>query len=114
MSGPDAATDPGVLLDRIEARLAATRASLDSGEPGNLDGFEGEVALLRERLAALPAARAQGLRPRLLAVIDEIDRLSADFRSGLDRLGKELGQTGRRRQAVSAYSQGQQNKPGGR
>jgi hypothetical protein len=113
MTGP-APDDPAALLDRVEARLAAARNGLEGGALADLDGLDGEVAHLRDRLAALPGDQARPLRPRLIAVLDEIDRLSTDLRAGLDRLGRELGATGRRRQAVSAYSQGQQHKPGGR
>lgn len=109
-----ASDDPGALLDRIEARLAAVRNALEGGASGSLEGLDGDVARLRDLVATLPVDQARPLRPRLIAVLDETDRLGADLRAGLDRLGKELGATGRRRQAVSAYSQGQQHKPGGR
>ncbi|MEX2630679.1 MAG: hypothetical protein WD341_12140 [Tistlia sp.] len=102
------------LLDSIESRLTTARAALEAGHLGALEGLEADVALLGEQVAALPADRARQLRPRLIGVIDEVDRLSGDFRTGLDRLAKDLGETGRRRQAVSAYSQSQQTKPGGR
>ncbi|SMF68128.1 hypothetical protein SAMN06265365_12416 [Tistlia consotensis] len=105
-------------IDRIEARLAAARAALENDGTGDLEGLELEVSALSTDVAALPAQETTGLRPRLLALLDEINRLSADYRDGLERLARELGETGRRRQAVSAYHKGQRhkghgNKPGG-
>lgn len=105
---------PEAMIERIEGRLATARAALEAGEPSDLSTLEEEVARLRDAAAALPEGSGERLRPRLLALLDEIERLSAHYRDGLDRLGRELGESGRRRQAVSAYSQGPTNKPGGR
>lgn len=105
--------EPDARIDRIEARLAAARNALEAGAVADLDGLDNEVAALRDSLATLPAEQARPLRPRLLAVLDEIDRLAEGLRSGLDRIGRELGDSGRRRQAVSAYHNGQRGKPSG-
>lgn len=113
MSLPPASA-PEALIERIEGRLAAASAALEAGGLADLSALEQDVARLRADAAALPAGSGERLRPRLLGLLDEIDRLGARYRETLDRLGRELGDSGRRKRAVSAYSQGQQNKPGGR
>lgn len=106
-----AGTEPGPTIDRIEGRLAAARAALEGGGLTSLDGLEADVAALRDMAASLPRGSAERLQPRLLALLDEIDRLGGQLRAGLDQLGRELGDSGKRREAVSAYARSQGAKP---
>ncbi len=119
----NAPLDPAVetLVARLEARLAAAHAALAAGVPADLEGLDREMAALRDRAAGLPADAAAGLRPRLISLLEEIDRLTDEFRRGLDTVAQQIGESGRRRQAVSAYSQtpapgaaAKPGKPGGK
>lgn len=102
-----ASSEPDALLARIEGRLAAARAALEGDGLADLGGLDDDMAALRALAADLPAGRANRLQPRLLALLEEFDRLADRLRAGLDRLGRDLGQTGKRRQAFSAYARGQ-------
>ena len=105
------AAQPGALIERIEGRLAAARSALENGGDASLEGLEQDVASLRDLVSELPPGSGKTLRPRLLALLEEIDRLGEELRRGLDRVGRELGQTGKRRAAVSAYARSQGAKP---
>jgi hypothetical protein len=90
-------------LEGLTAVVAAARGVLAEGRAVDLAGLDGRIAGLCEGIRALPAPEAAGFRPRIIALLDEIDRLALDLDAHRAAVAKALGSLTLGRQAVAAY-----------
>ena len=86
----------GTALARAEAEVAA-------GNLIDLGPLEGCVADLCGRLSGLSSEDAESLRPRMLALFDDFDRLTRAIESRLEEVKGALGGTTSRKRAIGAY-----------
>ena len=87
----------------LEGMVARARGQIAEGGVLELQPLEERVQALCGRVSALPPAEGQRFKPALLALLDELTTFGGQIEAGLEALSRELGQTGRRRHAVTAY-----------
>lgn len=90
-------------LDAAAAIVAGARQVLADGRAVDLAGLDQRIAGLCEAARMLPEPAAGGLKPRLVALLDDVDRLAADVEAQRALLTKALGSLAARRHAVAAY-----------
>jgi hypothetical protein len=73
---PAVLTATAALADGVAATLRVTRALVDSNRAVDLAGFDGMVGLLCARALDLPPEQGRVLRPRLVALRDDLDALA--------------------------------------
>lgn len=88
--------------------MEAVRRHVRAGDPVELAPLESEIAGICTDIQALPQGHREAFRRPLVGLMSDLDDLAAQLRAGLERLGRQIGETGQRRQAVAAYG-----KPGG-
>ncbi len=98
-------------LRQLDRMVARSRAEMSSGETVDLDALEHKVQEVCGQLTALPADQARLYKSNLLALLDEIALLTGEIEARLETLAFHLGDTAKRRSAVSAY--GKSRLPGG-
>jgi hypothetical protein len=91
-------------LDGVMATVDAARRVLADGRAIDLMGLEARVAALCDTIGAQPESAASGYRPRLIALLDEVDRLRDDLEAQRAFLARELGTLAARRHAIVAYA----------
>jgi hypothetical protein len=91
-------------LTGISAIIAAARGMVKDGKAVNLQPLEAEMRRLCASIEVVPRADARNLEPRLLAVIDELDKLFSAITNKRDSLKNELQDISLRDRAVTAYS----------
>ncbi|HEY6335505.1 MAG TPA: hypothetical protein VI113_06420 [Alphaproteobacteria bacterium] len=91
-------------LDGVVATVDAARRVLADGRAVDLMGLEARVAALCDTIGAQPERVASHYRPRLIALLDEVDRLRSDLEVQRAILARELGTLAARRQAIGAYA----------
>lgn len=96
-------------LQTLATLVAAARAILGDGRAVDLAGFDRRVAALCQSVQSLGVKDAQLLKPGLIALIDDIERLKHDLLAQQEALGTELKRLGVGHKAASAY-----NRPSGR
>lgn len=106
--GPTVGRTAAILdhLERISGRMQAARQSLLSGEAVDLAPVEQEIQGLCGEIGALPEAERQAFRRPLVGLIGELEELGGLLRKGLEEVGRQLGESGQRRQALAAYGRG--------
>ncbi len=90
-------------LRQLDRMVARSRAEMAAGETVDLDALEHKVQEVCGRLTALPADQARLYKSNLLALLDEIALLTGEIEARLETLALDLGDTAKRRSAVSAY-----------
>jgi hypothetical protein len=106
VSGDGTAAAPDDLRRRLgEAAtlVAAGAEALDRGRLPQLEPLAPLIDGLTRELARLPGERGRALRPALLALLDEIARLTERLAAERARLGERLRGTGAHRRADAAY-----------
>ncbi|MEX2644149.1 MAG: hypothetical protein WD270_11890 [Acetobacterales bacterium] len=88
----------------IAGLIRRARRDLKGGTPVDLTGLDTTMAALCEAVVALPKEQADALKPRLIALKDELDDLETRLREGHEALGRELRQLSSRAQAMTAYA----------
>ncbi|MGB8273879.1 MAG: hypothetical protein WCF16_01260, partial [Alphaproteobacteria bacterium] len=88
------------------AVVAASRQALAQGSLVDLTGLEGEVSDICRQLTTMPAAEAARFKPPLVALADDLDRLTEDLARSHKALGEELGGVSARHKAAKAYAKG--------
>ena len=88
----------------IAGLIRRARHNLNGGTPVDLSGLDTTMAALCAAVVALPKEQAEALKPRLIALKDELDELETRLREGHDALGRELQQLSSRAQALTAYA----------
>ena len=94
----------------VEARLAHASAEATSAREALAAGASVELTALSEiveaacrEIATVPAADAQALRLRVVALYDELDRLAGALKHEHDSLKQALGDLRAQQRARSAY-----------
>lgn len=90
-------------LTRIDGLVARARNDLADGAVLDLAPLEGRVTQLCAGIASLPDERGRLFTPRLTALLADLDALGSEIKQGCDALSAELGKSGKRRDAMSAY-----------
>lgn len=93
-------------LSEAMDRVAAARRLLANGYSVDLKGLDLEVARLCEAINATPPAERGPLKPALIAMTDELDKLGADLRTHRDTLTGEIRSLNRGSEAAKAYAKG--------
>jgi hypothetical protein len=91
-------------LSGMSAIIAAARGMVNDGKAVNLQPLEAEMRRLCASIEVVPRADARNLEPRLLALIDELDKLFSAITRKRDSLKNELKDISLRDRAVSAYT----------
>ena len=97
--GGDAVTTWDEVAADLESRLAAAEAGLAAGTEPETELFDAPV----DRPATAPGAAEQA---RLEAIVRRIAAIQEQVRRELTRIGGELADSGRKREAGSAYRRG--------
>ena len=90
-------------IEAVRGRLAAAKVQADAGAVVELGGLEDRVARLAAALGALSPAEAGGFKPRLLALLDDIDRLAAAMTAHHRALKDALSGISEHKRAATAY-----------
>jgi hypothetical protein len=88
----------------ISAIIAAARGIVHDGKAVNLQPLEAEMRRLCSSIEGIPRNDARSLEPRLLALIDELDKLFNAITQKRDTLKGELKDLSLRDRAVNAYT----------
>lgn len=88
----------------IAAIIAAARGIVNDGKAVNLQPLEAEMRRLCASIEGIPRTDAHSLEPRLLALIDELDKLFTAITSKRDALKEELKDLSLRDRAANAYT----------
>ncbi len=102
--------DPVGKLGEIGGIIRRARAGMNSGEPVDLQGLDETVGALCAAVAELPREQAEALRPKLVALKDDLDTLETAVREAHAELGRELKAVSARSQALNAYTRPQGSK----
>jgi hypothetical protein len=94
--------DLGRRLNDAGALVAAAGTTLDRGELPHLEPVVPLIEDLTRDLARLPQGQGHPLRPALVALLDEIARLSERLLAERVRIGARLSDAGTRRCAGEA------------
>jgi len=92
-------------IKTLTGLLARAQSEIESGNLIDLGALEPQVDEICQRVGQLPAGEGETIRPRLLALIDELGRLGALIEARMAELKDVLGQAERNR-ARSAYARG--------
>ena len=90
-------------LDRISGRMELARRQVQTGQAIELAPLEAEIDSICSDISALPPDERVAFRRPLTGLISELNDLTQVLRVGLERIGRELAETGQRRQATAAY-----------
>ena len=93
-------------LALVTATVARANDEIAKGGVIDLSALETRVAELCTRLADMPRPEAGLQRGALIALLDDLAALQRKVEIGLEALAGELGETSKRRSALSAYNGG--------
>ena len=93
-------------LGRLDGLVAQARRDLADGAILDLTPLEQQVAALCAGIRSLPAEQARPFGSKLMVLFTDLEALDGQIRKGRDALAAELGEVGKRRNAVSAYGRG--------
>lgn len=98
-------TLPQVELDLREAAegLSAAKSLIEQGRTVQLTGLEKHIAKVCEDVGALPSGDQQRIKPRLVALIDDLNTVAEILTSQHDQMSAELTDLSKRHRAMSAY-----------
>lgn len=91
-------------LTGISAIISAARGMVNDGRAVNLQPLEAEMRRLCSSIDSIPRTDAQILEPKLLSLIDELDKLFTAIAGKRDSLKEQITDLSLRDRAVSAYA----------
>jgi hypothetical protein len=96
------------LKRRIESAanvVTEARRAVEAGSQVNLAGLETEVEAICTQLSALPEGAGAALQPALVALVDDLERLTDTLSDAHKKLAGDIGELSTRRRATKAYGQ---------
>lgn len=107
-------TDTSAMIANLKRRLLAAanvvseaRLAVERGSFVDLKGLEAEADSICRELAEIPRGEGDGLKPALVALADDLDRLTQSLGAAHKQLAEEIGELANRRRAAKAYFLGQ-------
>ncbi|MFN4281250.1 MAG: hypothetical protein ACK4NA_01280 [Alphaproteobacteria bacterium] len=91
-------------LQNVASIIGTARALVAEGQPVNLAPLENEVRRLCETILALPGADNVPLRPMMVSLIDDLDKLAGDIRRRHADLKSQLESLSSGSRAAAAYT----------
>jgi hypothetical protein len=91
-------------LTGISSIISAARGMVNDGKAVNLQPLEAEMRRLCASIEGMPRPDAQILEPRLLSLIDELDKLFTAIAGKRAALKEQINDLSLRDRAVSAYA----------
>lgn len=92
-------------LQALGGLIAKAHDLVQAGELIDLTPLEPQVLEICSQIEELPATEGQTVKSRLIALIDDFNRLGHAIEDKLGEVKGSLGQSAGRRQALSAYGQ---------
>lgn len=90
-------------LDQASSAISAARMLLAQGSVIDLNGLEEHVDTACRSVADLPLPERVTMKPRLVSLIESLNRLTDDMTVQHKELSDALQGLGQRRQALGAY-----------
>ena len=90
-------------LEEVVGAIALARRKVGEGQLVDLSGLEKRVDELCTAIREQDGKEAQSLRPSLLSLIEDLNRLSEDLKSQQGEVAAELKDTQSHRSAAAAY-----------
>jgi len=91
-------------LSGVSSVITAARGMVSDGKAINLQPLEAEMRRLCAAIEGIPRDDARSLEPRLLALIDELDKLFSAIASRRASLKEQLNDLALRDRAANAYA----------
>jgi len=91
-------------LTGISAIISAARGMVNDGKAVNLQPLEAEMRRLCASIEVMPRPDAQVLEPKLLSLIDELDKLFTAIAGKRAALKEQIQDLSLRGRAVNAYT----------
>jgi hypothetical protein len=91
-------------LERLAAKVQHARSRMQENDDPALGSLEAQIFELCKTVENLPLPAARALRPRMTALLDDLNQLEASVRRRHAELGSQLGQITARRRAAAAYT----------
>jgi hypothetical protein len=91
-------------LTGISAIITAARGMVNDGKSVNLQPLEAEMRRLCASIDGIPRVEARTLEPRLLSLIDELDKLFTAIAGRRASLKEQINDLTLRDRAVNAYA----------
>lgn len=99
-------------IEQLSAIVARANSEIADGAVIDMAPLESAVQAVCTRIGGLPPDQGAGYRAGLVALLDDLGSLQRKVELGLEALAGELGDSAKRRQAVSAYGPGHGTPPG--
>ncbi len=93
-------------LTRVGDIIVAARDLVSDGQMINLKPLEGEIGRICEGLNGLNAVDAERIKPVLLGLIDDLDRLAIEMRNRQNDCEEQLRSLSSHGKAARAYTGG--------
>lgn len=95
-----------IQLEEAMSGVATARLLLEQGNPVDLAGLETRIAEICDSVGDLPVEHRDGLKSRLVGLIDDLNTLADTLAVQHAHLTAALKDTTNRHRAVSAYGTG--------
>ena len=103
------------LAAKMKSRLQAAanvvteaRRAVEAGNNVDLSGIENEVNGICTALSELPSGAGADLKPVLVGLVDDLDKLTSSLTAAHEKLAADIGELSARRRANRAYGQPQE------
>ena len=93
-------------LQGLGSIVTAARGFVADGKVVDLVPLEQEIKRICDNIIALPADQNAPLRPVMLALIDDLDKLATEIRDTHSELEGQLQSSSTHKSAVAAYAKG--------
>lgn len=90
-------------LHNVGSIVSAARSLIQTGQMVNLEPLEREVQRLCDQIIALPGIENAPLRPMMMSLIDELNKLAGEMRGHHAQLQEQLRELTARERATAAY-----------
>ena len=93
-------------LQGLGSIVTAARGFVADGKVVDLVPLEQEIKRICDRITTLPTDQNVPLRPVMVALIDDLDKLAAEIRNTHSELESQLQSFSKHTNAVAAYAKG--------